>query len=66
MINNKELYLELNELVDNGLNLTERFMNSDIEEKEKVIKGSFNEIIDSISRITEMLQDKQEKIVKKI
>lgn len=67
MINNKELYLKLYELVDNGLYLSGKFMKCGIvEEKEKIIKESFNEIVDSISKITEALQQKQDQIVKKI
>lgn len=64
MINNKDLYLELNELVDKGLNLTDKFISSSIQEKEKIILESFNEFIENITSITKKLEQKQGQIRK--
>lgn len=64
MINNKELYLELNELVDKALNLTDKFISSSIQEKEKIILENFNEFIENINSITKKLKQKQGQIMK--
>ena len=66
MINNKELYLKLSELVDNGFILSEKFMKCGIEEKERIIKEKFDDIIENIGIITAELQTKQEQIAKRI
>ncbi len=66
MINNKELYLKLSELVDNGFILSEKFMKCSIEEKERIINEKFDDIIENIGKITAELQTKQDQIVKRI
>jgi len=66
MINDKELYLDLNELNHKGFTIAENFIESDIEEKEKIIEDSFSQIIDTVGSIDTRLQAKQEQIVKKI
>mgnify|MGYP007112379833 FL=1 len=66
MINNKELYLKLSELVDNGFILSEKFMKCGIEEKERIIKEKFDDIIENIGIITAELQTKQDQIAKSI
>ncbi len=66
MINDKQLYLDLNELNDIGFTTVKKFMKSDIEEKEKIIEDSFSQIIDTVSSIVTRLQAKQKQIVKKI
>lgn len=66
MINDKELYLDLNELNHRSFTITRNFLDSDIEEKEKIIEDNFSQIIDIVGRIVTRLQEKQEQIVRKI